>query len=208
MTFFPYTLMNVSYTIIGSSVAPSFNLYRAGLLALVYLIAVGISAHALDAIAPNKPWGEFLTRNQLLALAFASLLPAVGVGLYLALAFAPLLLLVGVAELFFLLAYNLELFKGRFHTDLWFSFSWGFLPVVAGYVLQTDSFGPTGLTAGLFGLATAYVEINASRPYKEAKKLSDTEASLYAKKFESILKGIVLSVLAVALSLVLLRIVK
>ncbi len=188
--------------------APSFNLYRAGLLALVYLIAVGISAHALDAIAPNKPWGEFLTRNQLLALAFASLLPAVGVGLYLALAFAPLLLLVGVAELFFLLAYNLELFKGRFHTDLWFSFSWGFLPVVAGYVLQTDSFGPTGLTAGLFGLATAYVEINASRPYKEAKKLSDTEASLYAKKFESILKGIVLSVLAVALSLVLLRIVK
>ncbi|MDA4125305.1 MAG: hypothetical protein OK438_07680 [Thaumarchaeota archaeon] len=205
MTFVPYTLMNASYTVIGCFAAPSTNLYRAGLLALVYLLAVGISAHALDATAPNRPWGAFLTRNQLFALGFGSLLLAAGVGLYLALAFAPFLLLVGVLEIFLLLAYNLELFKGRFHTDLWFSFSWGFLPVVAGYVLQTDSFAPIGLAAGIFGFATAYVEISASRPYKEAKRTVVAGGSPYAKKFESILKGIVLSVVAVALSLVLLR---
>jgi hypothetical protein len=208
MTFLPYTLMNVSYTIIGSSVAPSLNLYRAGLLAIVYLLAVGISAHALDAAAPNKPWGEFLSKNQLLALALVALLPALGIGMYLALAYAPLLILVGVFELFFLLAYNLELFGGRFHTDLWFSLSWGFLPVVAGCVLQTDSLNPAGFAAGLFGFTTAFTEINASRPYKEAKQLAGEDAARYAKRFESVLKGLVLSVFAVALSLVLFRILR
>ena len=31
-------------------------------------------------------------------------------------------------------AYNLELFGGRFHSDLWFALAWGAFPVVTGYV--------------------------------------------------------------------------
>lgn len=198
ITFFPYTLQNVSYVVIGSLLAPTVDLSRAGGMAFVYLLAVGVSAHALDAIAPNKPWGDALSKRQLLILASSSLILALGIGLYYALTYAPVLLVVGVLELFFLLAYNLELFGGYFHTDLWFALSWGFLPVLAGYILQTNSLNLTALAGGSFGFFTAYVEITASRPYKSLVKEAGGLKSPHAAKFESILKGIVTSVLAVA----------
>jgi 4-hydroxybenzoate polyprenyltransferase len=204
LTFYPYSLMNASYILIGSLIAPEVRFDRMWMLALVYLLAVGISAHALDATGPNKPWGAFLSRRQLQLLAICGLVPSLGLGLYLALRFALILLPLGALELFLLLAYNLELFGKRFHTDGWFALSWGFLPVVVGYAVQTDSISPVSLAGGLFGLFTALVEISASRPYKELKKQPDGRSSPLAAKFESILKGVVASVLAAALFLLLL----
>ena len=198
--------MNASYVLIGSLLAPSIHFDRMGAMALVYLLAVGVSAHSLDAMAPNKPWGAFLSRRQLLALASAGLVLSLGIGLYYALAYAPLLLPLGVLELFFLLAYNLELFGGRFHTDLWFAISWGFLPVLAGFLVQTNTINLTAAGGGLFGFFTAFVEINASRPYKALKKAPRGEYSPLAGKFESILKGVVASVLAVAAFMLAVRI--
>jgi 4-hydroxybenzoate polyprenyltransferase len=172
-------------------------------MALVYLLAVGVSAHSLDAMAPNKPWGEFLSRRQLASLAVVGLVPALGLGLYYALSFAPLLLPVGVLEFFFLVAYNLELFKGRFHGDFWFAFSWGFLPVLAGFIVQTDSVSLSSLACAVFGFSTAYVEISASRPYKALKKERSGSALAVASKLESVLKGVVASVIAAAAFLLL-----
>ncbi len=208
MTFIPYTLMNVSYVVIGSMLAPvSVHWDRVGGLMLVYFLAVGISAHALDAAAPNKPWGAFLSRRQLRGLAASALFPALGLGLYYALSYAPWLVLVGLAELFFLLSYNLELFGARLHTEGWFAFSWGFLPVVAGYVLQTNSFGPLAVAGGLFGFSTAYVEVNGSKPYKDFKKRPPGQDSAdHERRFERVLKGIVASVLTAAIALVVYRI--
>jgi len=198
MSFFPYSLMNASYVLIGSVLAHPVLFDRMVGMAVVYLLAVGISAHSLDAMAPNKPWGDLLSKRQLLVLALAGLIPALGLGLYYALAFAPLLIPLGVAELFFLLAYNLELFGGKFHTDVWFAFSWGFLPVIAGFVVQTNLVSAASLAGGLFGFFTAFIEINASRPYKAMKKESGGASSPVASRLESILKGVVASVLAVA----------
>jgi 4-hydroxybenzoate polyprenyltransferase len=190
--------MNASYVLIGSLIARPVQFDRMVGMAVVYLLAVGISAHSLDAIAPNKPWGDLLSKRQLIVLAVAGLVPALALGLYYALTYAPLLLPVGVAELFFLLAYNLELFGGKFHTDAWFAFSWGFLPVIAGFVVQTNLISPTSLVGGLFGFFTAFIEINASRPYKALKKEAGGTASQVTTRLESILKGVVASVLAVA----------
>jgi len=198
LSFYPYALMNASYVLIGSLLAPSVHFDRMAGMALVYLLAVGVSAHSLDATAPNRPWGDFLSRRQLLLLAVAGLVPALGLGLYYAIAFSPVLIPLGLVELFFLLSYNLEYFGGRFHTDLWFSFSWGFLPVLAGYAVQTDYIGVAPIAAGLFGFFTAFIEINASRPYRALKKQSDGAASLVAARLEAILKGVVASVLATA----------
>lgn len=206
MSFYPYSLMNASYVLIGSLLAPVVHIGRMFGLAVVYLLAVGVSAHSLDAASPNKPWGEFLTRRQLLLLAAIGLLPALTLGLYYAFSYAMLLIPVGVAELFFLLAYNLEYFGGRFHTDLWFAFSWGFLPIVAGFVLQTDAIAPAALAGGLFGFVTALVEIKASRPYKALRRDEKGGASPMATKLEAVLKGIVATVLATALSLLALSI--
>jgi hypothetical protein len=193
--------MNASYVLIGSLVAPSTHFDRMLGMAAVYLLAVGVSAHSLDAMAPNKPWGTFLSRRQLLLLAASALFPACAIGLYYAFTVAPWLLAVGAAELFFLLAYNLELFSGRFHTDFWFAMSWGFLPVLAGYVVQTDSANLTALAAGLFGFFTAFIEINASRPYRLLKRDRSTADSPIARRLEAVLKGVVAAVLAAALFL-------
>lgn len=197
LSFYPYSLMNASYVLIGSLLAPSVHFDRMAGLALVYLLAVGVAAHSLDAMAPNKPWGDFLSHRQLWVLTLASLIPALAIGLYYALTFAPLLLPVGVVELFFLVAYNLEIFQSRFHTDFWFATSWGFLPVLAGFVVQTNSVSLASLGGGLFGFCTAYVEISASRPYKALKRRQD-DVSPVASKLESVLKGIVSTVLATA----------
>ena len=203
MSFFPYTLMNASYVLVGSLVAPSVHFDRMVGMAFVYLLAVGVSAHSLDAMAPNRPWGGFLSRSQHAFLALAALVPACVIGLYYALAFAPILLPLGLVELFFLLCYNLELLGGRFHTDLWFAFSWGFLPVLAGYAVQTGTLSPAAAAAGLFGFFTAFVEISASRPYKALKREPGGRGSPLASKLEGILKGVVASVLAAALFLLL-----
>lgn len=203
LSFYPYTAMNASYVLIGSLIAPTVHQDRMWAMALVYVLAVGITAHSLDALAPNKPWGDFLTRGQLVALASAGFVPAVVLGLYLALAYAPLLIPLGLVEVFFLLAYNMELFNGVFHTEEWFAFSWGFLPVLAGFVVQTNTLSLMALVAGLFGFFTAFMEINASRPYKALKKELAGTSSPVASRLESILKGLVASVLSVAALLLL-----
>jgi len=198
LSFYPYSAMNASYVLIGSLLASSVRFDRMAGMAFVYLLAVGVSAHSLDAMAPNKPWGDFLSRRQLLSLALGALIPALALGLYYALSFAPVLIPLGLVELFFLVAYNLELFGGRFHTDFWFALSWGFLPVLAGFIVQTNTVDFTSLAGGLFGFFTAFVEINASRPYKALKRELGGASSPVSARFESILKGVVASVLAVA----------
>ena len=201
LSFYPYTLMNASYVLIGSLLVNPIHYDRMGEMALVYLLAVGLSAHSLDAMSPNRPWGDFLSRRQLIVLAVVGLVPALALGLYLSLSFALLLIPLGLVELFFLIAYNLELFSGRLHTDLWFSLSWGYLPVLAGFVVQTDAVTVPALIAGLFGFFTAFIEINASRPYKDLRRRPDGADPQLAKKLESILKGVVLCVLTTAAAL-------
>jgi hypothetical protein len=83
---------------------------------------------------------------------------------------APLLWWIAIVEGFFLLAYNLEWFQGRFHTDGWFALSWGALPVLAGHVLQTNSISFAALLVAAAAGALSFVEITASRPYKRLKR--------------------------------------
>ncbi|MGA2664050.1 MAG: hypothetical protein ABSF83_03815 [Nitrososphaerales archaeon] len=206
MTFFPYTAMNASFAVIGSLLSPApVNWGRVAAIAAVYLMAVGLSAHALDAMGPNKPWGQFMSRRQLSGLAISSLAAAAAIGLYYAITAAPLLFLVGLPEVFFLFAYNLELFGGLFHSRGWFCLSWGLLPVIAGYVIQTDAVGLPAVAAGIFGFGAAYAEITVSRSYKSIKRDPSPPRAELARRYESMLKGIVGSVVCVALALVLLR---
>ena len=203
LLFLPYTLMNISFVVIGSMLPSTIHWDRAEALVVVYVVAVGFSAHALDAMGPNRPWGDLLSRRELGGLALASLVPALALGGYYAIAYSPWLLLVGAVELFFLFAYNLNMFGSRFHSEHWFAFSWGFLPVLAGYVLQTNGISLSALFAGLFALAVSYVQANASRPYKELKS-KGIQRDL-ADRFERILQGVVGGSALLALAMVLLR---
>ena len=123
--------------VIGCALAPTLHPERllAGLAA--FFLALGVAAHALDELR-GRPLGTAIPSGVLIALAAVSLAGAVAIGIAAALAWTLwLLVLVGVGG-FLVPAYNLELFGGRFHSDLWFGLSWGALPVLAGYLVTAE----------------------------------------------------------------------
>lgn len=105
---------------------------RLGAALAAFLLAVGIGAHSLDELH-GRPLGTNLSRRALLALSVGGLGGALAIGvvgtLTVSTTLAPLVVFGG----FMVLAYNLELFGGRFHTDFWFAASWGAFPALTGW---------------------------------------------------------------------------
>ena len=205
LLFLPYTGMCVSFTIIGSMLAGEIAWDRVGAIALIYALALGVSAHVADSLGSKKakPWGSYFSKTQLLVLMAATLAAAYAIGAYYIVFFAPLLAVIAALEGFFLFAYNFEIFGGRFHNNFWFAMSWGALPALAGYVMQVDSISILALgVASLTGLAS-YAEIRMSRPYKQLKQSgSDPER---AKGLERGLKAVSLGTIAFALAMLAFR---
>ena len=189
LLFLPYTGMVLSYTVIGSMLAPAIHWDRVVAIVLVYFLALGIGAHALDALGSRgvKPWGEVFSSRQLWALAAVSIVAAYAIGIWYMVLYAPMLWPIAVLEGFFLLAYNLEWLNGAFHRDAWFALSWGALPVLAGYVLQTNTLSAAALIVAAAAGLLSLVEIKASRPYKALKQAGAGDARQVAC-LESILK--------------------
>ncbi len=194
MLFLPYTGMVLAFTVIGSMLAPAVLWDRVGAIVLIYFLALGIGAHALDALGSHgtRPWGARFSARQLKVAAAACLGTAYAIGVAYMLLDRPLLWLIAIPEGFFVLAYNLEWFGGRFHRDGWFAVSWGALPVLAGYVLQTGRLSLAAVLVaaamGLLGLA----EIKVSRPYKALKRGagSQTETPMVVARLEAALKSL------------------
>jgi len=202
LLFLPYTAMVLGFTVIGSLLAPVIVWERVGAIVLIYFLALGIGAHALDALGTTgtKPWGQVFSRAQLWALAIVSVLAAYAIGSWYMVRYTPLLWPVAIAEGFFLLAYNLEWFGGRFHRDSWFAFSWGALPLLAGYILQTNALSLAALLMALAMALLSLIEIKASRPYKELRRAGIDNAQ--STTLETILKCVSLGVLALAAAMV------
>ena len=191
--FLPYTGMVISFAAWGSF-AVDFSLERLVAICLLYFLALGISAHFLDSLgSKTKPWGV-LPKKYIWTASLLSLGGAFVIGMYYAFLDSPLLFPIGVAESFFLFAYNLELFKGRFHNNATFVISWGILPVLAGSAIQTNTITiETLLLSGLAG-ALSYILIKTSRKYKDLKKQSTDSLEIYKK--EMILKITSMGVIA------------
>jgi hypothetical protein len=200
LLFLPYTGMVLAYTVIGSMTAQTIRWDRVLALVVIYFLGLGIGAHALDALGSRgvKPWGTVFSRSQLWFLAFGSLVLAYALAGYYIVRFVPWLGALAILEGFFVFAYNLEWFEGRFHTDGWFAFSWGFLPVLAGTVMQTNALSLEALVLALAMALFSLVEIMASRPYKDLKRapgpLPEEDRRLLIR-YETILKSISLGVI-------------
>ena len=205
LLFLPYTGMVLAYTVIGATLAEVVDARRIIALVVVYFLALGIAGHALDALGSGgiKPWGAHFSPAQLWGWVILSLIPAGAIGVYFALQNAPLLWPLGLLEFFFLFAYNLEWFKGRFHTDNWFMFAWGALPVLAGYAMQTNRLSLAALLAALAAALFSRVEITASRAYKRLRRAPEqdpggqesagqTTAAIYERILRSISLGVIL----------------
>ena len=191
--FLPYTGMVVSFAVWGSFTV-NFSLERIVAICVLYFLALGISAHYLDSLgSKSKPWGV-LPKRYIWMASLLSLGAAFVIGIYYAFLDSPLLFPIGIAESFFLFAYNLELFKGKFHNNTTFVISWGILPVLAGSAIQTNTITlETLFMSGLAGVIS-YILIKTSRKYKDLKKQSADDSEIYKK--EMLLKIISMGVIA------------
>lgn len=211
LLFLPYTGMVLSFVVIGSMLADTIHWDRVISALVIYFLGLGIAAHALDALGSKriKPWGEHFTKVQLWTMAAVSLVLAYTIAIYYMVLYVPWLWIIAILEGFFVFAYNLEWFNGRFHTDGWFAFSWGVLPVLAGYILQTNGVSWSALTVAVAMGLLSYVEISASRPYKDLKRnLSDPQSRIRLGdmiQYEKILKGISSGVILLGVGLLVWR---
>jgi len=147
----PYTAWHVSYVVIGGCLASAIAWGRLGATAAAFALAVGVGAHALDELR-GRPLRTRIPDAVLIGLAAVSIGIASVIGVVGALAFQPWIVLLVPVGVFLVIAYNLELAGGRFHSDLWFALAWGGFPLLCGYAAVAGKIDATALAAGAFAV--------------------------------------------------------
>jgi hypothetical protein len=155
----PYTLWHLSYVAIGAALAPELEPERLLAALAAFFLALGIGAHALDELN-GRPLRTRIGDGTLVVLAVVSLTGAVAIGIVSAAAFTWWLLPFVAFGAFIVVAYNLELFGGRFHGDTWFALAWGAFPLLAAYLVTAERLT---LEAGLAGLFAALLSLAQRR---------------------------------------------
>ncbi len=158
----PYTAWHLSYVAIGAAAAP--NLYGDRLAAALgaFFLGVGVCAHALDELG-GRPLGTRLSDRSLAGLAVVALAGAVAIGIVGAATVSLSLVPFVAAGTFIVVAYNLELFGGRFHSDFWFAAAWGAFPALTGYWVNALGLRAQGVlvAAACFMLSVAQRRLSA-----------------------------------------------
>jgi hypothetical protein len=174
----PYTAWNLSYVAIGAALAPTFVLWRLGAALGAFFLALGVASHALDELA-GRPLGTRLSRSALIALAASGLAGACAIGIVAAVIVSLWLIPFVIAGAFLALAYNLELFGGRLHTDLWFAIAWGSFPVLTGWFVEALDIRVESL---LLALACLLISLAQRRLSTQARELRRRTASVAGRQ--------------------------
>jgi hypothetical protein len=220
----PYTAWHLSYVALGAAAAPELHPVRLWAALGAFFLAVGIGAHALDELH-GHPLGTRLDDRTLAVMAGVTIAGAVAIGIAGLFVVSWTLLPFIVAGAFGVLAYNLELFGGRFHTDFWFAAAWGAFPALTGFwsnALGIHSAGEAvagvGVTLACFGLSIAQRRL--STPARELRRrtvsVSGTQRladgsereltpALLAAPLDGALKALSASVVLLAVAVVAIR---
>ena len=220
----PYTLWHLSYVALGAAAAPVLHPDRLWWALAAFLLAVGVAAHALDELN-GHPLRTGLSDRALAGLAVAGLGGAVAIGiaglLVVSWSLAPFV----AAGAFLVVAYNLELAGGRFHTDLWFAAAWGAFPALTSWwanALGVHSLGEAlagaGVTLACFALSLAQRRL--STPVRELRRhtasvsgeqvlrdgtVRELDPAAIAAPLDGALKALSLAMPALAVALIALR---
>ena len=154
----PYTLWHLSYVVLGAALAPTLRADRLAATLLAFFLAVGISAHALDELN-GRPLQTRIPRSALVGLGIGGLVGAILIGVIGAVFASPWLLAFVAFGAFIAPAYNLEWFRARFHSDLWFAIAWGVFPFLTAYYASAERLG----LSALFGAIAVYALSSAQR---------------------------------------------
>jgi hypothetical protein len=165
----PYTLWHLSYVAIGAALAPELPLNRLLWGLAAFALALGIGAHALDELK-DRPLRTAIPDRVLIALAVVSTGAATAIGVGAAIAWTPWLLPFVAFGALFLPAYCLELFGGRFHSDLWFALGWGSFPVLTAYVGAAETLHPEALLAAVFAACLSLAQRHLSTQVRNVRR--------------------------------------
>jgi hypothetical protein len=172
----PYTLWHLSYVAIGAGLAPRMRWGLLGWTTLAFLLAMGIGAHALDELN-GRPLRTRIPAAVLVALSVASIGAACGIGIAVAVDATWWLLAFVAFGAFVVVAYNLELFGGAFHSDAWFAFAWGGFPVLTAYFAAAERLRGEAVAAAGFAVLASLAQRTLSTQVRHARRALDDSTS-------------------------------
>lgn len=166
----PYTAWHLSYVALGTAAVPGvIHGDRLAAALGAFFLAVGIGAHALDELG-GRPLRTALSRGVLIALGIAGVLGGVAIGIVGIVVVSPVLLPLVVAGALIAPAYNLELLRGRLHSDFWFALAWGAFPAFTGYFVQTLTVRPAALLVAAACFFLSVAQRRLSTPVRELRR--------------------------------------
>jgi hypothetical protein len=165
----PYTAWHLGYVLIGAGLAPVVDLTRLVATLLAFLLAVGVSAHALDELR-SRPLRTTIPDKVLRTVAFVALAAAVALGIAGIARVGWLLAVFVVVGVGLVLGYSLELFGGRLHTDLVFALAWGAFPTLTGYLAQTGTIDVAVAVVAAGAAGTAAAQRTLSTPVRRLRR--------------------------------------
>jgi hypothetical protein len=165
----PYTVWHLSYVAIGAAVAPVLNGARLGASVLAFFLGVGLTAHALDELH-GRPLQTGIADRVLWGIAIVGLAGAVGLGVLGAVEVSLWVLAFVAFGGFIVIAYNLELFGGLFHSDAWFAISWGAFPALTAYFAQAAGIRLEAVLVALACLFLSAAQRRLSTPVRRLRR--------------------------------------
>ena len=203
----PYTAWHLSYVAIGAALSSEFAGRRLVAALASFALALGIGAHALDELN-GRPLRTRIPDRVLIALAALSIGAASAIGIAAALAWTPWLLVFVAAGAFLVVAYNLELFGGVFHTNLWFGLAWGAFPLLTGYFVVAEELTVEAGLAAVFALMTSLAQRALSTEVRTIRRSGSFDAATAAPMIaapETALRALTAAMIFLAAALLVLR---
>jgi hypothetical protein len=215
----PYTAWHLAYVAIGAALSTEFSWSRLLPTLAAFFLAVGIGAHALDELR-GRPLQTRIPDAVLVTLAVVSIAGAVAIGLVGAVTVDPWIGAFVAAGAFIVVAYNLELFSGRFHGDFWFALAWGAFPLLTGYFAVTEELDAIAVVAAAFAFAFSLAQRTLSSRVRDVRRMVTSVTGTVERRDgssqvlgaqdlmdveERALRNLALAVLALAVALVMMR---
>jgi hypothetical protein len=165
----PYTAWNASYVALGAALAPHFHTNRMVWTMVAFALALGVAAHMFDE-QNGRPLRTQIPDTVLVGAGVAALAGAAAIGIWAAVSWGLGLLVFIAFGAFIVPAYNLELFRGRFHNEWWLAFSWGGFAILTAYYAEAQTLRPEAFLAAGFGTAMILVQRTLSTPVRQARR--------------------------------------
>jgi len=215
----PYTAWHLSYVAFGAVAAPELHGDRLAATLLAFFLAVGVSAHAFDELN-GRPLRTQLSDRVLWVMGAVALAGAVAIGIVGAVTVSLGLLPFIAVGAFIVVAYNFELFGGRFHSDFWFAAAWGAFPALTSYWINALEIRLQGVLVAAACFALSFAQRRLSTQVRELRRRTlsvsgeqqladgttiELDAAQLAAPFDDALRACALALTLLATGLVIAR---